>query len=86
MSIKKNPYLETPVRQIGNLEKKRISYCMSSNRKQNLQKLIREKNFTEKSDLINKLGGMMKAASIESQIVCLERGKNLAYLFLKYKL
>lgn len=69
------PNFQTPIRNAELKEKKRISYSLSSHRKQNLQKLINERNSLEKNEVINKLGGSLKAISIESQIVCLERGK-----------
>ncbi|PPS96187.1 Uncharacterized protein GY17_00001723 [Cryptosporidium hominis] len=67
------PNFQTPIRNAELKEKKRISYSLSSHRKQNLQKLINERNSLEKNEVINKLGGSLKATSIESQIVCLER-------------
>ncbi|OLQ15832.1 Polyprenyl synthetase family protein [Cryptosporidium hominis] len=69
------PNFQTPIRNAELKEKKRISYSLSSHRKQNLQKLINERNSLEKNEVINKLGGSLKATSIESQIVCLEREK-----------
>lgn len=65
---------QTPIRNTESKGEKRISYSLSSNRKQNLQKLITERNHVEKNEIINKLGGILKATSIESQIVCLGRG------------
>ncbi|KAK6589816.1 hypothetical protein RS030_193018 [Cryptosporidium xiaoi] len=66
-------YYQTPVRTRESDERKRISYCLSSNKRGDINKLISERVFTEKSELIRRLGGPLKAASIESQIVCLER-------------
>ncbi|KAJ1613467.1 putative farnesyl pyrophosphate synthase [Cryptosporidium canis] len=63
----------TPIRNTELNGKKRISYSLSNNRKKNLQKLIAERNIVEKNEVINRLGGALKATSIESQIVCLER-------------
>ncbi|OII72082.1 uncharacterized protein cubi_01415 [Cryptosporidium ubiquitum] len=67
------PNFQTPIRNVELKERKRISYSLSNNRKQNLQKLINERSNLEKNEAINKLGGVLKATSIESQIVCLER-------------
>ncbi|KAH8738888.1 hypothetical protein FG386_000754 [Cryptosporidium ryanae] len=66
---------QTPVRnsENGGEERKRISYCLSSNKRGDINKIISERVLTEKADLVRRLGGPLKAASIESQIVCLER-------------
>lgn len=72
---------QTPIRNSELKGGKRISYSLSNNRKQNIQKLITERNNVEKNEIITKLGGVLKATSIESQIVCLERGKVFGLFF-----
>ncbi|KAF7459295.1 Polyprenyl synthetase [Cryptosporidium felis] len=77
---------QTPTRNVDIEDKRRISYSLSVNRRQNLQRLIKERNNQEKNDAINKIGGFKKAISIESQIVCLERvnGRSIILILRSY--